>query len=122
MNSSYLDELSDTVTCYVSFCEDMCVWTKTCTYNTNNPWFTEKLRQLRQAKEEAYRSRDRILYNQARNTQSCLFHPSPGVTQSDIKQPPTPPATSSPPSLTPHMHSVRWMCVSSFTDRRSERH
>ena len=43
--------------------------TKTfCAYNNNRPWFTAKLRQLRQAKEEAYRSGDRILYNQARNT------------------------------------------------------
>ncbi len=54
-----LDELTDTVTLYISFCEDMCVPTS---------WFTAKLRQLRQAKEEAYRSGDRVLYNQARNT------------------------------------------------------
>ncbi|KAI3356004.1 hypothetical protein L3Q82_017277 [Scortum barcoo] len=37
------------------------------TYN-NKPWFSPKLRQLCQAKEEAYRSGDRILYSQARNT------------------------------------------------------
>ncbi|KAI3361732.1 hypothetical protein L3Q82_002085 [Scortum barcoo] len=42
----------------------MCVPTKTFfTYNNNKPWFSPKLRQLRQA-----RSGDRILYNQARNT------------------------------------------------------
>ena len=65
-----LDELTDTVTSYTSFCEDMCVPTKTfCTYNNNKPWFTAKLRTLRQAKEEAYRSGDRVLYNTARNTQ-----------------------------------------------------
>ncbi|KAI3372758.1 hypothetical protein L3Q82_022715, partial [Scortum barcoo] len=47
----------------------MCVPTKTfLTYNNNKPWFSPKLRQLRQAKEEAYRSGDRILYNQTRNT------------------------------------------------------
>ena len=64
-----LDELTDTVTSYTSFCEDMCVPTKTfCTYNNNKPWFTAKLRTLRQAKEEAYRSGDRVLYNTARNT------------------------------------------------------
>lgn len=64
-----LDELTDTVTSYISFCEDMCVPTKTfCTYNNNKPWFTARLRQLRRAKEEAYRGGDRILYNQARNT------------------------------------------------------
>ena len=43
--------------------------TKTfCTYNNKKPWFTAKLRTLRQAKEEAYRSGDRVLYNTARNT------------------------------------------------------
>ncbi|KAG7458317.1 RNA-directed DNA polymerase from transposon BS, partial [Solea senegalensis] len=63
-----LDELTDTVTCYTRFCEDMCVPTKTfCTYN-NKPWFTAKLRLLRQAKEEAYRSGDRVLYNTTRNS------------------------------------------------------
>ncbi|KAI3355659.1 hypothetical protein L3Q82_004248 [Scortum barcoo] len=63
-----LHELTDTVTSYISFCEEMCVPTKTfLTYN-NKPWFSQKLRQLRQAKEEAYRSGDRILYSQARNT------------------------------------------------------
>ena len=47
----------------------MCVPTKTFrTFSNNKPWFTAKLRQLRKAKEEAYRSGDRILYNQARNT------------------------------------------------------
>ena len=67
--STDLDELTDTVTSYISFCEDMCVPTKTFrTFSNNKPWFTAKLRQLRKAKEEAYRSGDRILYNQARNT------------------------------------------------------
>ncbi len=47
--------------------QNVCVPTKTfCTYN--KPRFTAKLRQLRLAKEEVYRSGDRILYNQARNT------------------------------------------------------
>ena len=46
-----------------------CVPTETfCTYNNNKPWFSGKLRQLRQAKEEAYRSGDRVLYNRTRNT------------------------------------------------------
>ena len=64
-----LDELTDTVTCYTSFCEDLCVSTKTfSTYNNNKPWFTAKLRMLYQAKEEAYRCGDRVLYNTTRNT------------------------------------------------------
>ncbi|XP_072556770.1 uncharacterized protein [Paramormyrops kingsleyae] len=67
--SDNLDELTDTVTSYISFCEDVCVPTKTfCTYNNNKPWFTPKLQHLHQAKEDAYRSGDRALYRQARNT------------------------------------------------------
>ncbi|KAL0174659.1 hypothetical protein M9458_030627, partial [Cirrhinus mrigala] len=38
------------------------------TFNNDKPWFTAKLRHLRQAKEDAYRKGDRVLYNQARNT------------------------------------------------------
>ena len=50
------------MTSYISFCENVCVQTKTlCTYCNNNLWFTPKLRQLRQAKEEAYRSHQTII-------------------------------------------------------------
>ncbi len=38
------------------------------TYNNDKPWFTAKLRQLRQAKEDAYRKRDKVLYIQAKYT------------------------------------------------------
>ncbi len=61
-----LDELTETVTSYISFCEDMCIPTRTysyfLTYNNDNPWFTTKLSQLRQAKEDARRNGDRVLY------------------------------------------------------------
>ncbi len=64
-----LDELTETVTSYISFCEDMCIPTRTClTYNNDKPWFTAKLRQLRQAKEDAYRMGDKVLYKQAKYT------------------------------------------------------
>ncbi|KAL0175519.1 hypothetical protein M9458_027849, partial [Cirrhinus mrigala] len=64
-----LDELTETVTSYISFCEDICIPTRTyLTFNNDKPWFTTKLRHLRQAKEDAYRKGDRVLYNQARNT------------------------------------------------------
>ncbi|XP_052469923.1 uncharacterized protein LOC128026697 [Carassius gibelio] len=64
-----LDELTETVTSYISFCEDVCIPTRTyLTFNSDKPWFTVKLRHLRQAKEDAYRNGDRVLYNQARNT------------------------------------------------------
>ncbi|KAK3506587.1 hypothetical protein QTP70_010160, partial [Hemibagrus guttatus] len=64
-----LDELTETVTSYISFCEDMCIPTRTyLTFNNDKPWFTSKLRNLRQAKEDAFRNGDKVLYNQARNT------------------------------------------------------
>ncbi len=64
-----LDELTDTVTSYISFCEDMCIPTRThLTYNNDKPWFTAKLSQLRQAKEDARRNGDRVLYKQAKYT------------------------------------------------------
>ncbi|XP_061621024.1 uncharacterized protein LOC133473356 [Phyllopteryx taeniolatus] len=63
-----LDEYTDTVTSYISFCEEVCVPTKSFrTFNNNKPWFTAKLKQLRQAKRDAYQSGDRALYNRARN-------------------------------------------------------
>jgi len=46
-----LNDLTDTVTSYVSFCKDICVKTKTFfTYNNNKPWFNSNLRKLCQAK------------------------------------------------------------------------
>ncbi|XP_051518420.1 uncharacterized protein LOC127420290 [Myxocyprinus asiaticus] len=51
-----LDELTDTVTSYISFCEDMCIPTRTyLTFNNNKPWFTAELRQLRKAEDDANR-------------------------------------------------------------------
>ncbi len=53
----------------LSFCEDMCIPTRTrLTYNSDKPWFTAKLRQLRQAKEDAYSKGDKVLYKQAKYT------------------------------------------------------
>ncbi len=47
----------------------MCIPTRThLTYNNDKPWFTAKLRQLRQAKEDAYRKGDKVLYKQAKYT------------------------------------------------------
>lgn len=63
-----LYELTETVTSYISFCEDICIHTRTfLSFNNNKPWFTGKLKQLCHAKEDAYRSGDKILYIQARN-------------------------------------------------------
>ncbi len=47
----------------------MCIPTRTrLTYNNDKPWFTAKLRQHRQAKEDAYRKGDIVLYKQAKYT------------------------------------------------------
>ncbi len=47
----------------------MCLPTRThLTYNNDKPWFTAKLRQLCQAKEDAYRKGDKVLYKQAKYT------------------------------------------------------
>ncbi len=63
-----LDELTETIT-YISFCEDMCIPTRThLTYNNDKLWFTAKLRQLCQAKEDAYKKGDKVLYKQAKYT------------------------------------------------------
>ncbi|KAI2644150.1 RNA-directed DNA polymerase from mobile element jockey [Labeo rohita] len=63
-----LDELTETVTSYISFCEDICIPTRTfLSFNNDKPWFTGKLKQLRHAKEDAYRCGDKILYIQAWN-------------------------------------------------------
>ena len=55
-----LDEYTEAVTSYISFCEDCCIQSRTSVSNNNdNPWFTAKLRQLRLQKEDAFRSGDR---------------------------------------------------------------
>ncbi len=47
----------------------MCIPTRTrLTYNNDKPWFTAKFRQLHQAKEDAYRNGNRVLYKQAKYT------------------------------------------------------
>ncbi len=47
----------------------MCIPTRTpLTYNNDKPWFTAKLRQLLQAKEDAYMNGNRVLYKQAKYT------------------------------------------------------
>ncbi len=59
-----LDELTETITSYISYCEDMCILT----YNNDKQWFTAKLRQLRQAKQNAYSKGDKVLYKLTKYT------------------------------------------------------
>ncbi len=48
---------------------NLCVPTRTfLTFNNDKPWFSTKLKQLRQAKEDAYRSGDKALYKQVKYT------------------------------------------------------
>ncbi len=62
-----LDEYTDTVTSYIRFCEDSIIPTHTkVTFNNDKPWFTPKLRQLRQQKEAAHRAGDRERYKDAK--------------------------------------------------------
>ncbi len=47
----------------------MCIPTSShLTYNNDKPWFTAKLRQRHQAKEDARMNGDRLLYKQAKYT------------------------------------------------------
>ncbi|KAG7506751.1 RNA-directed DNA polymerase from transposon BS [Solea senegalensis] len=62
-----LDEYTEAVTSYISFCEDCCV--PSCTrvsYNNDKPWFSAKLRRLRLDKEEAFRSGDKDRFKEAK--------------------------------------------------------
>ena len=53
-STNSLDELTEAVTSYISFCEDCCIPTRTrVSFNNDKPWFTAKLRRLRVDKEEA---------------------------------------------------------------------
>ncbi len=67
--SNDLEELTETVTSYISFYDDICIPTRThLTYNNDKPWFTAKLIQLRQAKVDAYRKGDKVLNKQVQDT------------------------------------------------------
>ncbi|KAF7647635.1 hypothetical protein LDENG_00168830 [Lucifuga dentata] len=59
--TSSLDEFTEAVTSYISFCEDCCIPSRSrVSYNNDKPWFTAKLSQLRLQKEEAFQSGDRF--------------------------------------------------------------
>ena len=62
-----LDEYTDVVTSYISFCESKCITTKTVTvYANDKPWFTRELKALLVKKTDAYKSGDRDLYKKAK--------------------------------------------------------
>ena len=62
-NNSFVD----TVCSCISFCEQVCLPTKTITrYNNQKPWFYKQLRELRRRKEQAYREGDMDTFRLAR--------------------------------------------------------
>ncbi|KAJ8381078.1 hypothetical protein SKAU_G00018560, partial [Synaphobranchus kaupii] len=61
-----LDDYTDTVTSFISYCESACVPTRTrVSYNNDKPWFTAKLRKLRLEKEEVRKSGDKDRFSKA---------------------------------------------------------
>ncbi|KAM3872975.1 laminin subunit beta-4 [Diretmus argenteus] len=62
-----LDGYTDTVTSFTSFCEEMYVPLRSRkTYNSDKPWFSAQLRQLRSEKEAARRSGDGDRFKEAK--------------------------------------------------------
>ena len=63
LGMSNLDDYVDTVTSYISFCEDLCITQKrTKSFNNNKPWFSPELKIKLQEKEIAFQSGDRSNY------------------------------------------------------------
>ena len=62
-----LNEYTEAVTAYISFCEDSCIPSHTrVSYNNDKPWFTAKRRRLRSQKEDAFSSGDRVMFKEAK--------------------------------------------------------
>ena len=58
--SNSLDEYTEAVTSYISFCEDSCIPTSTgVSYSKDKHWFTAKLKRLRLEEEVAFKSGDK---------------------------------------------------------------
>ncbi len=58
-----LNEYTEVVTSYISFCETVCVPSKAVTiYNNNKPWFNKEIKILWREKHKAFKSGDKELY------------------------------------------------------------
>lgn len=58
-----LDELTETVSDYIAFCEETCIDKKQVTiYPNNKPWFTSKIKQLLRKKHQAFKAGDMNQY------------------------------------------------------------
>ena len=65
--SADLDEYTDTVTQYISFCVDSCIPTRTVvTYPNQKPWFTKDIRDKMHARNEAFKRGDQLGYKTCR--------------------------------------------------------
>lgn len=64
-----LDDHTDTVTSYVSFCEESCIPSKTVTIKmqSTKPWFTHDIKRKLAAKQEASKSKDKQRYKAAKH-------------------------------------------------------
>ena len=73
---------TDAVMSYISFCEDVCIPTRTrVSYNNDKPGFTARLKQLRFEKEEAFKSGDKDRFRLAKYS----FVTSSGTTESSTE-------------------------------------
>ena len=62
-----IHEYTETVSDYITFCEGLCIPTKTITsYPNDKPWFNTYIKHKLQAKQDAYKDNDKDKYNKAR--------------------------------------------------------
>ena len=62
-----IHEYTETVRDYITFCEGLCIPTKTITgYPNDKLWFNTYIKQKLQAKQDAYKDNDKYKYKKAR--------------------------------------------------------
>ena len=62
-----IDEYTETVSDYITFCEGLCIPTKTITiYPYDKPWFNTSIKHKLQVKHDAFKANDKDKYNKAR--------------------------------------------------------
>ena len=73
----------DTVTSYISFCQDLCIPQKTVkVFGNDKPWFTRNLKIKLKQKDEAFKSGDRALYKKAK----CSFEKAIREAKTDYRR------------------------------------
>ena len=69
--SADLDEYTDTVTQYISFCVDSCIgptFQDCCHYPNQKPWFSKEIRDKMRARNEGFKTGDQLVYK------TCRYH------------------------------------------------